>query len=67
MRCVIAFLFGALVSVGCAHQNQLTASQRSEHCYTESGWLDSTNGCSARAGYPDCYLVCPEAGTRKRL
>jgi len=36
-------------------------------CFAESGYLDSTNGCSARAGYPDCYLVCPEQGTRKHL
>ncbi len=36
-------------------------------CYAESGYLDSTNGCSARAGYPDCYLVCPDKGTRNRL
>ena len=38
-----------------------------KNCYVESGYLDSTNGCSVRAGYPDCYLVCPDKGTRKHL
>lgn len=36
-------------------------------CYAESGWLDSSQGCSERAGYPDCYLVCPQDQQRIRL
>lgn len=47
----------AIGVMGCAHVAH-------DGCYTESGWLDSSNGCSARAGYPDCYVVCPNAGTR---
>jgi hypothetical protein len=35
-------------------------------CHVESGWLDATNGCSARAGYPDCYQVCPD-GSRVKV
>ena len=35
-------------------------------CYVEAGWLDSSNGCSERAGYPDCYRVCPD-GSRVRV
>lgn len=54
----------AAIAAGCAH---VPPSADARHCYTESGWLDSANGCSARAGYPDCYLVCPEAGTRTRV
>lgn len=50
----------------CVHQPQ-TAGTLPTDCYTESGWLDSTNGCSVRAGYPDCYLVCPGNGTRRKL
>jgi hypothetical protein len=53
-------LVAALSIVGCAHT-------RSDDCYTESGWLDATNGCTAREGYPDCYVVCPNAGTRKKV
>jgi hypothetical protein len=59
-----ATLAGCLCA--CAHQ-PVTASTPISHCYTESGWLDATNGCSIRAGYPDCYLVCPENGTRRKL
>jgi hypothetical protein len=42
-------------------------AQGQRGCYTESGWLDSSEGCFAREGYPDCYLVCPDAGTRTRV
>jgi hypothetical protein len=35
-------------------------------CHVESGWLDATNGCSERAGYPDCYEVCPD-GSRVKV
>jgi len=54
---------GCLLSLGCmlgcAHVPQ-TAQQ---DCHLESGWLDSTNGCSVREGYPSCYRVCAD-GTR---
>jgi hypothetical protein len=36
-------------------------------CYVEAGYMDSSNGCSIREGYEDCYLVCPAEGTRTRL
>lgn len=55
----LAMMIGLM---GCAH----APSAARAGCYTESGWLDSSNGCSARAGYPDCYLVCPD-GTRTRV
>jgi hypothetical protein len=64
MRVILTVLLSTIFAAGCAHR--LTASAPS-HCYTEAGWLDSTNGCSVRAGYPDCYLVCPETGERRRL
>jgi hypothetical protein len=47
---------------GCTH----TPTSPHEQCHVESGWLDSTNGCSARAGYPDCYKVCAD-GTREHV
>lgn len=50
---------------GCAHAP--SAPPSAQNCYTEAGWLDSTQGCSAHGGYPDCYLVCPESGTRTRI
>ena len=50
-------------AAGCASADPHAPSK----CFAESGYLDSTNGCSARAGYPDCYLVCPDQGTRKHL
>lgn len=43
------------------------APPRAAHCYLESGWLDASNGCSDRAGYPDCFLVCPDQDGRHRL
>jgi hypothetical protein len=64
MRIVLTIFLSMVFAAGCAHR--LTASEP-DHCYTEAGWLDSTSGCSARAGYPDCYLVCPESGVRRRL
>lgn len=51
------------VIAGCAHAG---AHPAKVDCYVESGWLDSTNGCSARAGYPDCYRVCAD-GSRVRV
>jgi hypothetical protein len=61
MVCVIVMAAAA----GCAHERAEVTPPKG--CYVESGYLDSTNGCSARTGYPDCYLVCPDSGTRKRL
>lgn len=48
----------------CAHQPQ-TATTPEKDCHTESGWLDSSDGCSIRAGYPNCYLVCADGSRRK--
>jgi hypothetical protein len=48
--------------VGCQH----TPPSAQGNCHVESGWLDSSNGCSERAGYPDCYRVCAD-GTRERI
>lgn len=59
-------LIAASAVCACVHQPQ-TAATPAGDCYTESGWLDSANGCSMRAGYPDCYLVCPSSGTRRKL
>jgi hypothetical protein len=67
MRRMIALVIVAGVTVGCAQLRPSNDPDAPNKCYTESGYLDSTNGCSARDGYPDCYLVCPEKGTRKRL
>ncbi len=59
-------LAGCLLALGwlagCAHAPP--AAQ--QNCHLESGWLDSTNGCSVRAGYPNCYRVC-EDGSRVRV
>lgn len=66
--CIIrpfACLLLAGVTAGCAHLQALLHSPNP--CYTESGWLDSSNGCSDRDDYPDCYLVCPETGFRARV
>jgi hypothetical protein len=49
------------IMAGCAHSPPAASG-----CHVESGWLDATNGCSARAGYPDCYKVCPD-GSRTRV
>lgn len=59
MRRPIASFLAAAVLAGCAHRLP-------SDCHIESGWLDATNGCSARAGYPDCYQVCPN-GVRVRV
>jgi hypothetical protein len=63
MKVIVCMLAAVAGLAGCAHSPSTTATP----CYTESGWLDASNGCSARAGYPDCYLVCPGAGTRTRV
>ena len=60
-----ACLLLAGVTAGCAHLQALL--HPANPCYTESGWLDSSNGCSAYDAYPDCYLVCPKTGFRARV
>jgi hypothetical protein len=64
VRRVLTLAVASVVMAGCAGIGQQTNADAPKHCYVESGWLDSTNGC-AGSGYPDCYLVCP--GSRKRL
>ncbi len=61
--CVVAV--GA--AMGCSHLRPSADTSAPNRCYVESGYLDSTSGCSIRAGYPDCYLVCPDKGTRTHL
>lgn len=65
IRCLIALFLAGGAIAGCAHSHPSASTTGA--CYTESGWLDATNGCSIRAGYPDCYLVCPNKGTRVRV
>jgi putative VirB-like lipoprotein len=67
MRRLLVYLVVAATVAGCSHLPPSSDASAPNRCYTESGYLDSSNGCSQRAGYPDCYLVCPDAGTRKRL
>lgn len=67
MRRLLVFVMVAATVAACSHLRPSADANAPNRCYTESGYLDSTNGCSARAGYPDCYLVCPDNGTRKRL
>jgi hypothetical protein len=55
-------LFAAGFVAGCMH----APANAHEDCHLESGWLDATNGCSARAGYPDCQKVCAD-GSRERV
>lgn len=65
-RMLVCLLMVA-AAAGCSALRPSADASAPNRCYTESGYLDSTNGCSVRAGYPDCYLVCPDNGTRKRL
>ncbi len=65
MSRLMACLLVTGATAGCAHLQHLSNS--SDHCFVESGWLDSSNGWSVRDDYPDCYLVCPKAGTRVRV
>ena len=58
-------LLVAGTTAGCGHLPPLT--NNSGYCFVESGWFDSSNGCSVRDAYPNCYLVCPRAGTRVRV
>jgi hypothetical protein len=60
---LVQLLMVVVVLPGCAHQ---IPNDAKANCHVESGWLDSTSGCSARAGYPDCYRVCPD-GSRVRV
>lgn len=53
------------LAAGCGHLQALL--HPTDPCYTESGWLDSSNGCSVYGDYPDCYLVCPRSGFRARV
>jgi hypothetical protein len=61
--CACALLAGTVA--GCSHLQALLHPE--DHCYTKSGWLDSSNGCSDRDNYPDCSLVCPKSGLRARV
>jgi hypothetical protein len=60
MRGLFSSMTLIAVLCGCVHPGAPAG------CHVESGWLDATNGCSARAGYPDCYRVCPD-GSRVRI
>jgi hypothetical protein len=62
LRNVMSFIIlGAMAA--CA---QSPSKNSSGQCYTEPG-AQSPQGCSVREGYPDCYLVCPDKGTRRKL
>lgn len=63
MTRLVHLLPAIVILSGCAHQSSNDAKA---NCHVESGWLDSADGCSARAGYPDCYRVCPD-GSRVRV
>ena len=65
MARLLTCLLAAAGLAGCATHHPDAAAPAK--CYTEPGWLDSSNGCSARAGFPDCYLVCPSENYRKKL
>ncbi len=67
MRPLIVIAGAFVITAGCSYLRPSTGPSAPNRCSTKSGWVDSSNGCSARAGYPDCYLVCPDIGTRKRL
>jgi hypothetical protein len=61
MTRLIASVLAVAVVVGCAHSHD-----PKQECHVEAGYLDSTNGCSEREGFPDCYKVCAD-GTRTRV
>jgi len=67
MQRATAFLMAISALAGCSNQRPAPESKDGKACYLESGYLDSSNGCSVSNGYPDCYLVCPEKGTRRHL
>jgi hypothetical protein len=62
MTRLLSCLLGAGLMTACVHSP--TAAH--QECHLESGWVDSTNGCSDRADYPDCWKVCAD-GTRVRV
>jgi hypothetical protein len=62
MTRLLSCILGACVLAGCVD----TPRQAHQDCHLESGWVDSTQGCSERAGYADCWKVCAD-GTRTRL
>jgi len=62
MARLLSSLLAAGSMIGCTH----TPATAHQDCHVESGWLDSTNGCSDRADYPDCWKVCAD-GTRVRV
>ncbi len=67
MSRILTYILILGATTACSYLRPSSDPSAPNHCYAESGYLDSTNGCSARAGYPDCYLVCPDSGTRKHL
>ncbi len=64
---VLVWVVAVGATAGCSYLRPSSDPSAPNRCYVESGWLDSSNGCSVRAGYSDCYLVCPDKGTRERL
>jgi hypothetical protein len=66
LRAVVCFA-SITAAAGCSTQRPAPDSSATRGCFLESGYLDSSNGCSIQDGYPDCYLVCPDKGTRKHL
>jgi hypothetical protein len=65
MARLIACLLVTRATSGCAHLQQSSYSPRD--CFVESGWMDSSAGCSEYENYPDCFLVCPKTGLTTRL
>ena len=63
MRRIVTCVLATFAMGGCAHMHGETTKT---DCHVESGWLDSSNGCSERAGFPDCYRVCAD-GSRVRV
>ena len=59
---VLVWVVVVCATAGCSYVRPSSDPSAPNRCYVESGWLDSSNGCSVRAGYPDCYLVCPDKG-----
>jgi hypothetical protein len=67
MSKLLVLSFTIALCAGCSFLKPSQDPSAPGQCYVESGWQDASNGCSARAGYPDCYLVCPSKGTRTHL
>jgi hypothetical protein len=64
---MISFLLILSATTGCAQLRPSKDPNAPNQCYTEPGFADPGSGCSVREGYPDCYLVCPDKGTRRKL